>query len=792
MVDNTNTLLAVNPQLVIANGVHHDTQSKIRETSLSHYLRTSALDIFASAKNSSLFSTELERLSSTDELRSAFNPAPFNFLLALDLAPTLNRVLDLSQDLGGVSYFLSTKAEHVDCIQVDIGRARLASQRCQTLDNITFISEDLEALNFPQSRYDLIVLGDLNDLSLNATQLQTFFRKLQRSLSHIGCLIFTTENKGRLNRWLSKGHQVIPYRDLYLPHTDTSVTIPQLKQLLKSSEIKHANLFASFSLANNVSNMFAQDYLLNNPNAVNHFNRIGMVNNSDLNEYLLFKNLPKDSSYFDHASRYIAIVGNDLASINALCQNNFAHFPGTGRKAQWRTVTECKRGTNKVTKTHILNQQQRLELIQLSESGQHHKNQTRLIQDVSIKPFHQGPLLLDEWLTAALDCDVKRLGTLINEYATWLKSLERQEDFTDIAYDLLPFNIIVSANDQARAFQIIDSEWQLKTQYKADFVLFRALFWFAFENKAILKPFASTTKLTSIGLFICHFMDGIDQVRGLQPFVDLEESVQRQIGNHFRTKSVGFALNQRFNGDNAVVKSAQPACQISWGNNDLTFDEANSVYLDWNKSAQRQIITSEIPPARNLTTLRVDPIASTGLFNFFSIVLRNDLNEVIWQLNSSDNIISGSTLKNIETVTGSHQDTSFVALNDDPHFLFELNNVAKLDSATVIELKFSLIHDQNYDNTLSTLSHIVNEQNISLAEQANGINEKLAEIEVLQAELNHVSAHRAEIKSTLYETQQANAVHVQQMSQHIANLEHAQMRQPLSRLKRLMGRLMGR
>lgn len=792
MVDNTNALLSANPQLVLANGVYHDTKSQIRETSLPHYLRTSAFDIFTSAKDLSLFSIELENLSTTDELRNAFSPAPFNFLLTLDLTPSLNRVLDLSQDLGGVSHFLSSKSQHVDCIKVDIGSARLASQRCQTLDNIEFISEDLEALTFTQNSYDLIVLGDLNDLSINATQLQELFTKLQSALSNTGCLIFSSENKGRLSRWLSKGHKAIPYEDLYLEQAGTSFTAPELKTLLKDAEIKHANLFASFSSANKISNMFAQDYLLTNSNAVNHFNRIGVIDNSELNEYLLFKNLSKDTAFFDHASRYIAIIGNNLASINALCQNNFAHFPGTGRQAQWRTVTECKRGTNKVTKTHTLNEQQRFKLIQLKTDEQNNVAEPRLVQDVSIKPFHQGPLLLDEWLAAALTNDVKSLGQLIDEYAIWLKSLETQDDFTDIAYDLLPFNIIVNANSQDREFQIIDSEWQLKTQYKADFVLFRALFWFAFENKAILKPFASSTKLTSIGLFIRHFMGDIEQVSDLQPFVDLEESVQRQIGNNFRTKSVEFALNQLFNSDNSIVKSTQPTCQISWGNKDLTFDEANSVYLDWNKSPQSQTITSEINASSSLTTLRVDPIASTGLFHFSEITLRNQSNEIVWQLEGSEAIASGSTSKNLETVAGSGQNNNFVALNDDPHFLFDLSNVAGLDATSNIELTFSLIHDQHYDNTLATLSHTVNEQNISLVEQANGINEKMAQIEVLQAELNHVSAHRAEIKSILNETQQANTVHTQQMSQHIANLEHAQMMRPLSRAKRLIGRLLGR
>ena len=786
MVATSDSLLAANPQLVFANGVYQDTESQVRETSLSHYVRTFARDIFTSADELSLFSIELETLATTDELRQAFSPAPYNFLLALELDEKLSNVLDLSQDLGGVSHYLSSKAVLVDSVKIDIGRANLAAQRCENLKNIQHISEDLAALKFPEHHYDLIILSNLSDLELNRNELPEFLQRLSHSLSKEGCLVFVNENKNRLDKWLSKGPHQIPYQDLYCDSSPINLDHTELMQLLYDSEIAHANYFASFSSANKISNLFAQDYLLNNSNAVNHFNRIGASDNDELNEYLLFKNLPDQHSYFTSASRYIVIAGSNLASVNALCQNNFTHFPGTGRKAQWRTVTASKRGTNQVSKTPILDEDSRFKL--LTES----KSEPTLVQDLAIKQFHQGPLLLDQWLQKALHNDVPGLGVLIKEYATWLQALEQQDSFTDTAYDLLPFNIIVDEDKRDRQFKIIDSEWQLKAQYGADFVLFRALFWFAFENRAILKPFANTTKLTSIGLFICHFMDGINAVRDLQEFVELEENIQRQISHNFRKKSVDFALNQLFNSDGLIVQSKQPACQITWGNSDQVFDEANSVFLNWSKSSQNQLLSTELLASDHLAVLRVDPIASTGIFQFSTITLRDKGQKIIWQLENIDDIIRNSTQHNLSIVVNKKQTNSFIALNEDPHFLFDLSSVSNLGKTANIELSFALIHDENYDNALSTLSHIVDEQNSALVEQANGINEKLAQVEVLQAELNHVRSHRAQIKSTLHETQQANATQTQQLSEHVANLEHALMMRPLSRVKRLIGRLLGR
>ncbi|MFT7525382.1 MAG: hypothetical protein ACI9LY_000518 [Arenicella sp.] len=786
MVVNSDSLLTANPQLVFANGVYHETESQVRETSLSHYVRTYTHDIFTSADDRSLLSVELEALATTDELRQAFSPAPHYFLLALELEKELNNVLDLSQDLGGVSHYLSSKAALVDSIKVDIGRANIAAHRCRKLANVKHISEDLAALKFPDQHYDLIIVGNLSDLGLNQTELQTFLQRLNQTLGKEGCLLFVNENKNRLDKWLSKGSHRIPYRDLYYDSNTINLSYPELTQLLNDSGIAHANFFASFSSANKISNLFAQDYLQNNANAVNHFNRIGAIDNGELNEYLFFKNLADQHSYFTNASSYVVIAGSDLASVNGLCQNNFTHFPGTGRKAQWRTVTANKRGTNLVSKTPILDEESRFK--RLNESS----SEPVLVQDISSKQFYQGPLLLDEWLSMALHNDTSGLGTLINEYATWLRSLEQEEKFTDVAYDLLPFNIIVEGEKRDRQFKIIDSEWQLKTQYSADFVLFRALFWFAFENKAILKSIAYTTKLTSIGLFVCHFMDGINTVSDLQEFVELEENIQRQISSNFRKKSVEFALNQLFNSDSLIVQSKQPACQVSWGNSAQVFDEANSVFLNWNKSSQRQSISADLAAADDLNILRVDPIASTGIFEFSAITLRDQEQNIIWQLESSDDIIANSTHRNLSTVANKAQANSFIALNNDPHFLFDLSSVLDLRKIANIELDFALTHDENYDNALATLSHIVNEQNSALVEQANGINEKLAQIEVLQAELINVRNHRAEIKSNLHQTKQATATQIQQLTEHVANLEHAIMMRPLSRVKRLINRLIGR
>ncbi len=97
-------LLELNPQLNLAGGVYQNTQTQIRDSRLSSYIQGAVNDSLDNAKDHSLYSIDIEKLLLTDELRSAFSPAPTNFLLSFDFSG-INKTLDLTQGFGflGVS-----------------------------------------------------------------------------------------------------------------------------------------------------------------------------------------------------------------------------------------------------------------------------------------------------------------------------------------------------------------------------------------------------------------------------------------------------------------------------------------------------------------------------------------------------------------------------------------------------------------------------------------------------------------------------------------------------------------
>ena len=100
------------------DGVYQNNCTQIRESQLSSYIQGAVHDSYNNVTDLSLFSVEIEDLLLTDELRHALSPAPYNFLLALELEG-VGKTLDLSQDFGGVSHYLASRVEHVHSIKID-------------------------------------------------------------------------------------------------------------------------------------------------------------------------------------------------------------------------------------------------------------------------------------------------------------------------------------------------------------------------------------------------------------------------------------------------------------------------------------------------------------------------------------------------------------------------------------------------------------------------------------------------------------------------------------------------
>jgi len=753
-------LKQLNPLLSKAGGVYQNNRTQVLDSKLSSYIQGAVKHSYESVSDLTLFSTELEALLLTDELREALSPSPLNFLLSFNF-DGIGNTLDLSQDFGGVSHYLASRVSHVDSVKIDIAKAKLSAKRCSEFDNITFISETLSNLVLEDNSYELIIVSQLEELELDKSQQVDLINKLQLALSNTGRLVVNAANQQPLNKWSSPGKQSPAFSHLYEDQTALLFNEKELSTAFKKAGFLYWDKYSSFSQDKSINNLFSKDYLNEHPHSINHFNRLGSLGNQEINEYLAIKNIHKQGNKLSGlASRFIIIASASKTRSESLCNIEFVHFSGTSRKPQWRTTTLRQQGSNQVEK------------IPLHPNYPFEINEnTTLSQSTAPQEFKVGKLLLDDWLNALIqEASLKRLNTLINEYSTWLSKLEKNGELDGRAYDVLPFNIIVEQTDSERVFNIIDPEWQIKTKLKRDFILFRALFWFAFENKNLLEPLATNAGLPTIGLFVLHYLtsNNIDdkssssnKISDLSLFVELEESIQKQIGLGFRKRSIEYALQQTFTGDTSK-EPVQPACQISWGNDAGSFDEHNSVFIEWSSSSEKQILNNALPTYdQDKTVLRIDPIATMGMFKFTSIKLNDRDGNTLWELSSASEIWDKASCLNLQYSADTEH---FTALNDDPHFLIELTDLDQRNRAHNIELVFALVHNQYYDASLKALSTALSEQNTALFRQIASLDSKQAEIEYLSAKLKNVDNHRQALQRGAYETQQNNEQHTHQLN----------------------------
>ena len=511
---NSYKLLETNSNLEIRDTVYQSSDDFVRDTELDTALQVAIREIFEESKDKSLFSLDIEQRAQTKDLWAELSTLQHNYLRALDLS-RVNTALDLTQDTGGVTHYLADQVKSLDSVKIDVNRSRLAVQRCASKSNVLHVSSDLDAITLPQTYYDLIVLGDLENCAIETKSLQEFLVSLRKSLSPSGVLLLNSPNQERLNRWFD-GKSACPdesveFADLYTNKaSERALSRKDLRDTLSISGFDKIDLHANFSSDSSCKALFSEDYLSANPNCLNHFHRLGFIENVNINEYLLFTHLVKEKHDLNQfASRYIAIAGASLGIIRQLYDSDFSHFAGTSRRPAWRTITSRKRASLQVEK--------------FAAFPDSKENSDLISQNLAPQAFHKGRLLVHDWLIAVLDLNDTSFKQYVSEYRDYLNHCQNQGDFNDFGFDLLPFNIVVKLKGDKRELHAIDPEWSFKSDLSVDFVLFRALFWFALENKSVIKAYCQKFDFYSIGAFIIEHMPSAHSLNDLADYVEFIE-----------------------------------------------------------------------------------------------------------------------------------------------------------------------------------------------------------------------------------------------------------------------------
>jgi glycosyltransferase involved in cell wall biosynthesis len=533
-------LIELNQALGLKNGFHQNLDDRYRDASMPHDVEETISSIFSSVDDKSLFSIELDIAAESLEQPSLLSIYQFQYLQSFNYSG-INNVLDLSEDTGGVAHFIADKVGQIESIKIDPALAKLAVNRCSNNHNVAHISEDLSKLTFPESHYDLIILGQLEELGLNKLQLAALLAKLQKSLTSQGVLVASLFNSQRLSQWFNpeplSSEQKTPFSDLYQVGGEHSIckelNRKELRDLFLSSEFPHIGLHANFSKSKNCQVLLSEDFLTASVNCANHFYNSNFIDNSDLNEYLVAKNLiANKQNLTDVATRFVAIVGNTKTAIDSFYQNDFSYFADPELAKHHQTISHRPRSALDVQR-HSTN-----------SLGSDDKD-TFVSLNLAPSPYFKGPLLAGQWLEAVYLCDSGRFSELVIEYASYLNEQSREDGFQKFAYNVLPSNLILNARG-ARGFNIANSKWQVNTELSHSFVLFKALLEFAQNNLSVLQTFAIRNDLATVGLFIIQHMPNVFQLAELKTFIELEERIQSEIRADFIPGDVERFINLVF------------------------------------------------------------------------------------------------------------------------------------------------------------------------------------------------------------------------------------------------------
>lgn len=731
MLDKTK-LLESNPQFVFLNGYYQDPRNQYRESSIWHGLELAISEVYDACTDLSLFSIELENQLHTDELKHALSPGPFNYLLSANFQG-INTILDLTQDYGGTIEFLSSFAVEIDAVRIDPGKARLTAKRIDDKSNICVSCSNLENMNWPKRHYDLIFLGDLENLCLNQDQRIVLFKNLNQALSKSGKLLIAAPNSERLDRWfdpfacVTHGQSNV-YQGLYESDNGTN-SLEGLKSALDIAQLTEITTFASFSARNQISNLFSLDYL-DSQYALNHFYRTDFIQNSAVSSYALLRRLKQENTpLHPHATRYLITAGKSQSGIQQMFDLDFAHYPGTGRQPAWRAVTSKTIASDIVSKTPLSTRNRQADVNAIIE------------QNLETQHYQPGNLLIDDWVNAAIKSNNAELTRQIQRYADWLEhqnSVLGSENFHKISYDLLPFNIIVDENGELNA---IDPEWQLNENFTIEFILFRAIFWFGFENRSLIKDMCSAINTHTLGMFVCHFMPNIDSSDELKQFVALEERVQANIDNNFSAGAVANALMQTVDETKLPANTAPRVCQIQWGDQQGRMDTSNAQFRNWQGDTAQ--IEFTLPHFKKETPiLRVDPIAGQGAFSVQSMELRDAKGKQSFVLSNANEVLVACSLVNAEM---SEDGQSCFATNTDPYLLFDLTEHISTENEYVCRITLATPSEAHIEGLLTQLSARVEQQGSIVQKQTNRLNEYRSKIDFLNVQLKGAKQSRDDL-----------------------------------------------
>ncbi|MCP3933468.1 MAG: glycosyltransferase [Bacteroidetes bacterium] len=707
--------------------------------------------ILTKAKDRSSLSIELEKSSYDWISHYHLSSDRANIYRFFNLM-CIGKALELGGGCGAISRYLGELDIDLDVIEGNVKRAGICRLRCEELDNVEVIHSNFNDLTLPNNTYDAVFLNGVLEYAQKFSPstssdkdaaLQILAKGLE-SLTPSGTAFIAIENRMGLKYWLGakEDHYGRPDLGLYdYPNScgirtyDKKEWEEMLSDLGEEFTYRFIYPFPDYKMAKVV---LRDGYLTNNDFAHSHLYRVFSSDNDSAiqtskNEFLLWKSLHRKEQFENFSNSFVILISKSEEKLEEICDHDFMHFSGKGRKPEYRTVTSKKRNVNSVNKNYT--------------HGAPMENEV-LNHDISEAPFFRGTLLITHWVESLAGGDSEIFNSSVREYFNFIKKLF-SSDTPPPCVDLLPFNIVITPEGEWKA---IDNEWVVKFPLSPEFLLFRALLWFPSGNESLLNDIFAGNNISTIKDFIEYQFQLLSlTLEGyLHEFIEKEETLQSQISDQIRENPIENMLLQPLARLSESTSSQAFVTQIYWREKEVDWSEDKSLTTPGITGEETQTLSFNLPPTINqVDQLRFDPADRSGFFTLHNFVIYPAIDDTLamedkaWKLEGNQSISAYSHLENVEYCQKEDEDI-FLSTGNDPHFIINLPSHVQewlRDHGIMIKVVMDWPRSSDYQIVMDTLGQKVVKQEEEL--------KRLSIIEQLsQDQADRIFQQAAKLKET--------------------------------------------
>jgi len=599
-----------------------------------------------------------------------------NLLRGLDLSGVGN-ALEIGCGCGAITRYLGEQGIYLDSIEGAYRRAEIARLRCRDMDHVSIINANYNDLQLPEAAYDAIFIVGVIEYAgrflpgekSDEAAVMAILKQLRNTLKEDGVLIIAIENKNGLKYWLgaSEDHYGRPYVGLtdYWGLSGTrTYSYEEWFRLLQESGMGAWRFQFPFPDYKIPEVVLDEKFIDTDEHAYSLLYRIRSRDylhpwQSKADEFTLWRALQRSNRLKEFANSFLIIAGQDAAAIDAVLPFDFTYFSTSLRKPQYRTITYKEHHTDLIHKRYL----------SANETGGHGK----LTHQISTTPYIKGALLSTIWIEALLASNVEQFSELLRYYYRFIEQ-RSADDANGSLLDALPANIVVDSMGQ---YHIIDQEWSSGNSVTPEYILFRALFWFGYDNRELINLFCSSKNLHSLKDFVAYGLRvlSISATTLLPGFIAREEALQYEVCQQVGLRVVAQLIATPFRFASSEVGSMR----LDWAARGQSFTESQSSQVNYRFSGGKSSIRIRFAFDKPIARIRLSPIVAPGakkilLLEKITLVQRNgdDLKPaVLWQA-QSPKAISKRALWNQFIVPLSEPEGAFIVNGPDAAFDFKV------------------------------------------------------------------------------------------------------------------------